>query len=123
MAITNIKIFGKSRWMKYYNAKKRLEMCVTLCCGCHETRLAIAHEKFQHPVAFLFDVVAESLAGGRHYSSDLPQGGLEVSCVLKFQSKNKEDAEKAEKLIRNSLTKTISDVLLVSLSVNYDQHQ
>ena len=40
------------------------------------------------------------VTGGRRYLSDLPQGGLQVLCVLKFQSKNKQDTEKVEKLIR-----------------------
>ena len=43
-----------------------------------------------------------------------------VPCVLKFQSKSKQDTEKAEKLIRNSLRKSINNIL--PSSVIADQH-
>ena len=50
------------------------------------------------------------MTGGRRHLSDLPQGGLEVPCVLKFQTSSKQYAEKTEKLIRNSLSKNIKDI-------------
>ena len=37
------------------------------------------------------------VSGGRRYSADLPQGGLEIPCVLKFQGKV-EDVNKVKKL-------------------------
>ena len=39
------------------------------------------------------------VSGSRRYSADLPQGGLEVPCVLTFQMSNAKDVEKAKKLI------------------------
>ena len=39
------------------------------------------------------------ISGSRHYSADLPQGGLEVLCVLTFRTSNAKDIEKAKKLI------------------------
>ena len=39
------------------------------------------------------------VSGSRRYSADLPQGGLEVPCVLTFQTSNAKDVEKAKKLI------------------------
>lgn len=49
------------------------------------------------------------VTGRRRYSSDLPQGGLEVPCKLKFYTKDKSKADKTEKLIKNSLSKNIAD--------------
>ena len=62
------------------------------------------------------------MTGGSYYLSDLLQGRLEVSCVLKFQLKNKQDKEKAEQLITNSLRKSINDILPISVVVSSDQH-
>ena len=35
------------------------------------------------------------VSGSRRYSADLPQGGLEVPCVLTFRTSNAKDVEKA----------------------------
>ena len=43
------------------------------------------------------------VSGGRRYSADLPQGGLEIPCVLKFQGKV-EDVNKVKKLAALILT-------------------
>ena len=40
-----------------------------------------------------------TVTGARHYSADLVQGRLEISCILKFEGSEKY-ATKAEKLIR-----------------------
>jgi len=45
---------------------------------------------------------------------------LEIPCALKFQSNSKQDTQKGEKLIRNSLRMSISDIL--PSSVIGDQH-
>ena len=37
--------------------------------------------------------------GARQYSSDLPQGGLEVPCILTFRASEEKECEKAKKLI------------------------
>ena len=37
------------------------------------------------------------------YSSDLPQGGLEIPCVLKFISKDEKELAKIEKLVEPAL--------------------
>ena len=43
------------------------------------------------------------MTGRRQYSSDLPQGGLEVPCVLMFNTKQAAEKEKAKRLIEGSL--------------------
>lgn len=41
--------------------------------------------------------------GPRRYSADLPQGGLEIPCVLTFKGMPK-DIEKVAKLLRSAAT-------------------
>lgn len=48
-----------------------------------------------------------TVTGSRQHSGDLPQGGLEVPCVLKFEGKEKE-LTKAEKLIKLALASASS---------------
>ena len=55
--------------------------------------------------------IACQVTGRRRYSSDLPQGGLEVPCKLTFYTRNKSEADKTEKLIKNSLSKAIADAI------------
>ena len=43
------------------------------------------------------------VTGSRRFSEDLPQGGLEIPCLLIFQGSMK-DAMKAEKLVRSALS-------------------
>ncbi len=42
------------------------------------------------------------VTGSRRYSNDLPQGGLEVPCLLTFEGSAKE-VGRAEKLVRSAL--------------------
>ena len=42
--------------------------------------------------------------GSRHYSADLPQGGLEVPCMLTFRTSNAKDVEKVKNLIDQEST-------------------
>ena len=42
--------------------------------------------------------------GHRQYSADLPQGGMEVPCVLMFTAPCSSETEKTKKLIQSSLT-------------------
>ena len=42
-------------------------------------------------------------SGHRRYSSDLPQGGLEVPCTLTFVTKDNKDGQKTKKLIESAL--------------------
>ena len=42
-------------------------------------------------------------SGHRRYSSDLPQGGLEVPCALTFVTKDNKDGQKTKKLIESAL--------------------
>lgn len=44
------------------------------------------------------------VTGTRQYSSDLPQGGLELPCNLTFSMDNDKEHDKAEKLIKTSLS-------------------
>ena len=43
----------------------------------------------------------------RRYSADLPQGGLEIPCILTFQSTNAELSDKSKKLMEASMTMNI----------------
>ena len=47
------------------------------------------------------------VAGSRRYSEDLPQGGLEIPCILTFKGGAK-DIEKSEKLVRSAFAVTVS---------------
>ena len=49
--------------------------------------------------------------GSRRYSSDLPQGGLEIPCTLEFVSHDKNEATKAEWLLESALGVKSSKVL------------
>ena len=42
--------------------------------------------------------------GSRQYSSDIPQGGLEMLCVLTFTAQSSVEGNKAEKLIESTLS-------------------
>ena len=46
------------------------------------------------------------MIGRRRYSSDLPQGGLEIPCKLMFHTKEKSEADKTAK---NALSKYITN--------------
>ena len=47
--------------------------------------------------------------GRREQSSDLPQRGLEILCKLTFCTNKKSEADKTAKLIKNSLSKNITN--------------
>ena len=52
-----------------------------------------------------------------HYSSDLPQGGLEIPCVLTFSAKSYNESDRARKLVESMLsTAAVSAVDLNSKS-------
>ena len=42
--------------------------------------------------------------GTRRYSSDLPQGGLELPCILTFSMDNDKERDKAEKMVKALLS-------------------
>ena len=42
--------------------------------------------------------ITSQVNGHRRYSSDLPQGGLEIPCVLTFSAKSYNESDKARKL-------------------------
>lgn len=50
-----------------------------------------------------------TVTGSRHYSGDLPQGGLELPCTLKFEGREKE-ITKVKKLIKLMLSSVPSKV-------------
>ena len=52
------------------------------------------------------------VTGSRQYSSDLPQGGLEIPCVLTFSwaAKDGDRLEKARRLIKHPLSFTLNEV-------------
>ena len=45
--------------------------------------------------------------GACRYSADLPQGGLEIPCVLKFTAKTQSEAAKTESLLVSASRLTI----------------
>ena len=49
------------------------------------------------------------VTGRRRRSSDLPQGGLEIPCELTFHTNKKSEADKTAKLIKNALSKNITN--------------
>ena len=42
------------------------------------------------------------ISGGRRYSSDLPQGGLEISCILIFKTTKAKDCLKTQEILDNT---------------------
>jgi len=44
------------------------------------------------------------VTGARRYSADLPQGGLEIPCLLKFIAKSENEATKAKDLLESALS-------------------
>ena len=48
--------------------------------------------------------------GVRRYSSDLPQGGLEIPCKLIFKSVNADECQKTKKLIQSTLSVEVFEV-------------
>ena len=48
--------------------------------------------------------------GAHQYSSDIPQGGLEIPCVLTFTAQSSIEGNKAEKLIESALSAKCSTV-------------
>jgi len=48
--------------------------------------------------------------GMRCYSADLPQGGLEIPCVLKFTAKTQNEAAKTESLLVSALNITSTGI-------------
>ena len=48
------------------------------------------------------------MTGNRRYSSDLPQGGLELPCILNFSTDNTKESDKTEKLVKAVLSKVDS---------------
>ena len=48
-----------------------------------------------------------TVTGPRQYSTDLPQGGLEVPCILTFTTSNDKEGDKARKLLVRTLSMEI----------------
>ena len=61
--------------------------------------------------------------GSRRYSSDLPQGGLEIPCILKFVARNLSEADKTRQRLESTLqtctspctTSTSSEVVVPTM--------
>ena len=58
--------------------------------------------------------------GHGRYLSDLPQGGLELPCVLRFMTMSSDEGKKAKKLIESTLCVEVSEVPLPAVSVSTD---
>ena len=58
--------------------------------------------------------------GHRCYSQDLPQGGLEVPCILTFHTSKKAELDKTERLIINALSTEIELPWVPHLPINLD---
>ena len=46
-----------------------------------------------------------TVTGSRRYSADLPQGGMEIPCILTFKSSSRKECDKAVKLLNMTLSK------------------
>ena len=46
-----------------------------------------------------------TVTGSRRYSADLPQGGMEIPCILTFKSSSRKECNKAVKLLNMTLSK------------------
>jgi len=46
------------------------------------------------------------VTGTRRYSSDLPQGGMEIPCILLFRSSTQKECDKAEHFLKSSCSAT-----------------
>ena len=51
-------------------------------------------------ICSIFGSILCMVKGPRQYSSDLPQGGLEIPCTLEFVSHKENQVAKAERLLR-----------------------
>ena len=58
--------------------------------------------------------------GNKRYSWDLPQGGLEVPCILTFRTSKKAELDKTEKLITSALSTEIELPWVPLLPVSLD---
>ena len=58
------------------------------------------------------------VTGSRRYSSDFPQGGLEIPCTLEFISHDKKESEKAERLLESALSKKVGKKILKEIKEN-----
>ena len=71
--------------------------------------MAIVHAQFP-PFAQFKGLITCQVNGSRRYSHDLPQGGLEIPCVLTFRMpkqapQSEKTKDKTERLINNALSK------------------
>ena len=87
----------------------------SVCCGSDERRnrhRPRPEENFVHlfPLSASGCSITCHVTGGRRYSGDLVQGGLELPCVLHFEGDDKRIA-KAKKLIESALTTETEDLL------------
>lgn len=60
------------------------------------------------------------VTGSRRYSADLPQGGVEVPCVLTFQTSCSVDSERARKLIDQESTLSVTNIKAVEVKKTED---
>ena len=56
--------------------------------------------------------------GSRQYSSDLPQGGLEIPCTLEFISHDKKESAKTKRLLESALSKKVEKKVLKEIKEN-----
>ena len=59
--------------------------------------------------------------GGKHYSADFPQGGLEIPCILRFEGGDKEIS--SEKTLPSSRSVTLYIVMLNIVCLNSMVHE
>ena len=55
-------------------------------------------------------IISCTITGYRRYSSDLPQGGLEVPCKLTFTTRILEESSKTKKLLESTLSVKIGEI-------------
>lgn len=72
---------------------------------------AMCLEEFRQPVLFLCreDTIECTVTGAQYYSADLPQGGLEVPCELRFQGSSQDIAISQKLLVPARSSGTITN--------------
>ena len=83
------------------------------------SRVTVGHlPRTISPICSIFirrgGTIISRVNGTRRYSSDIPQGGLEIPCVLTFLAKNFEEGNRTKQLLESTLLLTPVELNLVS---------
>ena len=53
-------------------------------------------------ISSICSIFFRRITGERQYSADLPQGGLEVPCILTFETSSAKECDKTQRLLKGS---------------------